>query len=76
MNQKAKDGMPLNTGNDPLNGNDCSASTHQFNPLYACYTNTGGRPYRSWSFWDKTSYYFHSDTGLGQKSSIKTARFL
>ena len=76
MNEKANDGMPLNTGNDPLNGNDCSASTLTSSTLYTCIGDTGGRyAYRSWSFWDKTSYYFHSNTGLGDKSSIKLRVF-
>ena len=68
--------MPLNTGNDPLNGNDCSAPTLTSSTLYTCIGDTGGRySYRSWSFWDKTSYYFHSNTGLGDKSSIKLRVF-
>ncbi len=76
MNEKADDGVPLNTGNDPLNGNDCSASTLTASTLYTCISNTGGKfAYRSWSFWDKTSYYFHSNTGLGDKSSIKLRVF-
>ena len=76
MNEKADDGVPLNTGNDPLNGNDCSASALTSSTLYTCISNTGGRfAYRSWSFWDKTSYYFHSNTGLGDKSSIKLRVF-
>jgi iron complex outermembrane receptor protein len=76
LNQKAKDGMPLNTGNDPLNGNDCSPSTLTSATLYDCYLNTGGMyTFRSWAFWDKTTYYFHSDTPLGGKSSIKLRVF-
>ena len=76
MNGKAKDGIPLNTGNDPLNGNDCSASTLTASTLYTCLSNTGGRyGYRSWGFWDKTSYYFHSNTGLGDQSSVKLRVF-
>ena len=72
MSQKANSGIPLITGNDPLNGTGCSASTIT---IPACYTNNNGTPYRSWSFWDKVSYHFHSDTGLGQKSSLKTRVF-
>jgi iron complex outermembrane receptor protein len=76
MNQKAKDGMPLNTGNDPLIGNDCDPANLNSSTLYDCYTNTGGRAaFRSWAFWDKTSYYFHSDTPLDGKSSIKLRVF-
>lgn len=76
VNMKANDGIPLNTGNDPLNANDCSASTLTSSTLYKCYTNINGKfAFRSWSYWDKTSYYFHSNTGVGDKSSIKLRVF-
>lgn len=76
MNEKANDGIPLNTGNDPLNENDCSASTLTSSTLYTCINNTGGKfSYRSWSYWDKTSYYFHSNTSLGDQSSVKLRVF-
>lgn len=76
LNQKANDDMPLNTGNDPLNGNDCSTSTLTSATLYSCYTNVGGKyAFRDWSYWDKTSYYFHSDTSLIPSSSLKLRAF-
>jgi iron complex outermembrane receptor protein len=75
MSQKAKSGMPLTTGNDPLPGSPCSAaSINAAGSPTSCYAS-GGSPYRSWSFWDKVSYHFHSDTELGQKSSLKTRVF-
>jgi iron complex outermembrane recepter protein len=75
MSQKANSGIPLNTGNDPLPNNPCSAtSIAKAGSATTCYASAGS-PYRSWSFWDKVSYHFHSDTGLGQKSSLKTRIF-
>ncbi len=75
MSQKANSGMPLYTGNDPLPGSPCSATSIALagSPT-ACYASAGS-PYRSWSFWDKVSYHFHSDTALGTKSSLKTRVF-
>ncbi|MGA3092762.1 MAG: TonB-dependent receptor [Terriglobales bacterium] len=41
-------------------------------PLYAgSDANAKYRFYWKWPFWDKTSYYFLSNTGLGERSSIK-----
>jgi iron complex outermembrane receptor protein len=71
--RKANGGIPLTTGNDPLNGTGCGATLTSAT-LAACYS-TFGSPYRSWSFWDKISYHFHSDTGMGKKSSLKTRVF-
>jgi iron complex outermembrane receptor protein len=75
MSQKANGGIPLLTGNDPLPNNPCSAaSIASAGSPTTCYTSAGS-PYRSWSFWDKVSYHFHSNTGLGTKSSLKTRVF-
>jgi iron complex outermembrane receptor protein len=68
MNQKASGGIPLNTGNDPIPEDSCYGD----NPS-SCYKR--GMPYRAWGYWDKTSYYFHSDTGVGESSSFKTRFF-
>lgn len=70
INQKANEGIPSSTGNDPLPGNLC----YGVNATVAnCYSK--GMPYRAWGFWDKTSYYFHSNTGIGERSSLKTRVF-
>jgi iron complex outermembrane receptor protein len=75
MSQKANGGIPLTTGNDPLPNSPCSAaSIAAAGSPTSCYAS-GGSPYRSWSFWDKISYHFHSDTALGTKSSLKTRVF-
>ena len=76
MNEKANDGIPLVTGNDPLNYNGCSVSKLTSANQYTCIKNANGTfAYRSWSYWDKTSYYMHSNTGLGDKSSVKLRVF-
>jgi len=68
MNQKANGGIPLNTGNDPIPQDTCYGD----NPS-SCYKR--GMPYRGWGYWDKTSYYFNSNTGVGESSSFKTRVF-
>jgi len=68
MNQKANDGIPLATGNDPLDGTGCGAGA----TVSTCYFRSS---YRRWGYWDKTSYYFHSDTPLGENSSLKLRVF-
>lgn len=70
INQKANEGIPLDPGNNPLAGNLCYGANAT---VANCYKQ--GSPYRAWGFWDKTSYYFHSSTGLGEKSSFKTRIF-
>lgn len=64
INQKANEGMPLFTGNDPLD--PCSATSNPYK--LTCWS---GSPYRKWAYWNNESYYFHSNTGLGEKSSFK-----
>ncbi len=71
INQKASEGIPTSTGNDPLPENICYGVTSATDGT--CLSK--GSPYRAWGFWDKTSYYFHSNTGLGQSSSLKTRVF-
>jgi iron complex outermembrane receptor protein len=68
LNQKANDDMPLATGNDPLSETGCGAGA----TASTCYF---GSSYRTWSFWDKTSYYFHSDSPLGDRNSLKMRVF-
>ncbi len=68
INQKASLGIPLNTGNDPLPGTGCGAGA----TTSTCYFSSS---YRSWGYWDKTSYYFHSNTDLGKNSSLKVRVF-
>jgi iron complex outermembrane receptor protein len=68
LNQKANDPMPLSTGNDPLTQTGCGAGAVDS----TCYF---GSSYRTWSFWDKTSYYFNSDSPLGDRNSLKTRVF-
>jgi iron complex outermembrane receptor protein len=67
-NQKANEGIPLNTGNDPLTGTGCGTGA----TASSCYVKSS---YRSWGYWDKTSYYFHSNTAVGENSSIKVRAF-
>jgi iron complex outermembrane receptor protein len=69
INQKANEGIPLSTGNDPLPGTGCGG------PGTTAKTCYFGSSYRSWGYWDKTSYYFHSNTGLGESSSLKMRVF-
>ena len=66
INQKANEGIPLNTGNDPLPLSSCFAGSA------SCWTKNS---YRQWNYWNKTSYYFHSNTGIGEKNSLKTRVF-
>jgi iron complex outermembrane receptor protein len=68
INQKANEGMPLFTGNDPLD--PCSATSNPYK--LTCWM---GSPYRKWAYWDNISYDFHSSTGLGDKSSFKLRAF-
>jgi iron complex outermembrane receptor protein len=68
LNQKARDNMPLATGNDPLLQTGCGAGA----TAKTCYFKSS---YRTWSYWDKTSYYFHSDTPMGKDNSLKTRVF-
>ena len=70
INQKASEGIPSDPGNDPLPGNLCYGANAT---VANCYSK--GMPYRAWGYWDKTSYYFHSSTSLGESSSFKTRFF-
>jgi iron complex outermembrane receptor protein len=66
---KASEGIPLDTGNNPLTGSGCGAGAL----ASTCY---GGSSYRSWAgFWDMEGYNFHSNTALGQNSSVKVRAF-
>ena len=78
LNQKANSGIPLNTGNDPWDGTNCSNLALQNSAnLYSCYGNAMNAmfAFRSWQFWDRTAYYFNSSTALGSKSTFKTRVF-
>ena len=45
-------------------------------PLYTGpYTNATYRNFWDWPFWNKNSYYFISNTGFGEKNSLKTRVF-
>ncbi len=68
LNQKARDNMPLATGNDPLPQTGCGAGA----TATTCYFESS---FRTWGYWDKTSYYFHSNTPLGKASSLKSRVF-
>jgi iron complex outermembrane receptor protein len=70
INQKASEGIPADTGNNPLPGSLCYGTNAT---VASCYSK--GMPYRSWGFWNKTSYYFHSNTNLGESSSLKMRVF-
>ena len=69
--QRATSGIPLDPGNNPVLNSNCYGDTTP-STSSPCYGRGG---FRSWNFWEKRSYYFHSNTMLGAKSSFKTRVF-
>ena len=68
INQKANEGIPLSTGNDPIPYSSCGPNA----TASTCYSKSS---YRDWGYWNRTSYYFHSNTALGESSSLKLRAF-
>jgi iron complex outermembrane recepter protein len=46
------------------------------NPLYAGENLSARNRYWRWPYWNKTGYYFISDTGIGESSSLKLRFFV
>jgi iron complex outermembrane receptor protein len=68
IQQRATSGIPLSPGNDPIPENGCygNPTPSTSSPCY------GRSAFRRWDYWEKKSFYFHSNTELGAKSSFKT----
>lgn len=73
IHQRATSGIPLTPGNDPVAQSSCAG----LNVPYSTSSSSclGSSAYRKWAWWEKNSYYFHSNTALGAKSTLKTRVF-